>query len=421
MQGEMITVVVFQTVGLLVLRRLVGWLGLGSSPDAKDVELAVVRHQLVVLQRQVARPRYQPSDRLMLAWLASMLPRERWSVFLVTPTTLLRWHRELVARRWTYPHTGTRRGLDPEIVDLVLRLAGENPRWGYQRIVGEARRLGLPVSATSVRRILRRHGLTPAPRRHGGPTWVSFLRAQAAGTLACDFFSVETIGLPRLYVLFVIEVDRRRVHVLGVTAHPTGEWVTQAARNLLLDLGETAERFRFFVRDRDTKFTAAFDAVFAGAGIEVLKTPPRAPQANAYAERWVRTVRTECLDWVLLNGPQHLQRVLTVYVEHYNTVRPQRSLQLAAPVETCEPSATGDRVVRRDLLGGLLREYHRAACPPGSRCSSREVCWLHDPGRHRGRSPGLSAGFNSPPTIPPRPRRSASHASARLRSHRRHR
>lgn len=357
----MITVVVFQTVGLLVLRRLVGWLGLGSSPDAKDVELAVVRHQLVVLQRQVARPRYQPSDRLVLAWLASMLPRERWSVFLVTPATLLRWHRELVARRWTYPHTGTRRGLDQEVVDLVLRLAGENPRWGYQRIVGEARRLGLTVSATSVRRILRGHGLTPAPRRHGGPTWVSFLRAQAAGTLACDFFSVETIGLTRLYVLFVIEVDRRRVHVLGVTAHPTGEWVTQAARNLLLDLGETAERFRFFVRDRDTKFTAAFDAVFARAGIEVLKTPPRAPQANAFAERWVRTVRAECLDWVLLAGPRHLQRVLTVYVEHYNTVRPHRSLQLAAPVEACASAAAGDRVLRRDLLGGLLHEYHRAA------------------------------------------------------------
>jgi len=217
------------------------------------------------------------------------------------------------------------------------------------------------VSATSVRRILRRQGLTPSPRRHGGPSWASFLRRQAAGTLACDFFSVETISLTRLYVLFVIEVDRRRVHVLGVTAHPTGDWVTQAARNLLLDLGDHADRFRFFVRDRDTKFTAPFDAVFADAGVRVLKTPPRAPQANAFAERWVRTVRAECLDWILLTGPRHLERVLAVYVEHYNTVRPHRALQLAAPLDAGEPPVAGGRIVRRDLLGGLIHEYHRAA------------------------------------------------------------
>jgi hypothetical protein len=183
--------VVARTVGLMVLRRLVALLGMGQSPDAKDVEIAVLRHQLAVLHRQVTRPRYTPSDRLVLAWLAKLLPRERWSVFLVTPATLLRWHRELVARRWTYPHTGRgSRGLDPQIVELVLRLARENRRWGYVRIVGEARKLGIRVSATSVRRILRRHG----PRRHGGPTWVQFLKAQAAGTLACDFFTVETVG-----------------------------------------------------------------------------------------------------------------------------------------------------------------------------------------------------------------------------------
>jgi putative transposase len=281
---------------------------------------------------------------------------------LVTPATLLRWHRELVAHRWTYPHTSARRGLDPEIVDLVLRLARENPRWGYQRIVGEARRLAVLVSATSVRRILRTHGLTPAPRRHGGPSWVTFLRGQAAGTLACDFFSVETITLTRLYVLFVIEVDRRRVHILGVTAHPTADWVTQTARNLLLGLGERAEPFRFLVRDRDTKFTTAFDAVFTGAGQQVLKIPPRAPRANAYAERWVRTVRTECLDWTLVSGPRHLQRLLSTYVEHYNDARPHRSLQLASPVDdAAQPRAATGSIVRRDLLGGLIHEYHRAA------------------------------------------------------------
>jgi putative transposase len=208
----MITFVVVRTLGWVVLRRLVGLVGLGPGPDAKDVEIAVLRRQLTVLHRQVRRPRYTPSDRLVLAWLAKLLPRQRWSVFLVTPSTLLRWHREVVTRRWTYPHTGRRapRGGDPEVIDLVVRLARENPRWGYVRIVGEVRMLGITVSATSVRRILRRHGLGPAPRRHRGPTWVQFLRAQAAGTLACDFFTVETIGLTRLYVLFVMEVERRR-------------------------------------------------------------------------------------------------------------------------------------------------------------------------------------------------------------------
>jgi hypothetical protein len=246
-----------------------------------------------VLRRQVVRPRYTPGDRVVLAALARLLPRDRWPIFLITPSTLLRWHRELIRRRWTYPPSGRRRQvLDPEVVDLVLRLARENPRWGYMRIVGECRRLGVRVSATSVRTILRRHHLGPAPRRHG-PSWTQFLRTQAAGTLACDFLTVETIGLTRLYVLFMIELEHRRVHLAGVTAHPTGAWVTQAARNLLMDLDGHTRQLRFLIRDRDGKFAAGFDAVFAAAGIDVLKTPPRAPKANAYAERWVRTARTE--------------------------------------------------------------------------------------------------------------------------------
>ena len=302
---------------------------------------------------------------MLLAELARLLPRERWPVFLVTPSTLLRWHRELVARRWTYPPTGRgRRGLRPEVVELVVRLARENPRWGYLRIVGECRKLGVRVSATSVRRILRRHRLGPAPRR-GGPTWTQFLRAQASGLLACDFFTVETVGLTRLYVLFVVEVERRRVHLAGITAHPTGAWVAQQARNLLMDLDDQVDRFRFLIRDRDAKFTAAFDAVFAAAGIEVVKIPPRAPKANAYAERWVRTVRAECLDWTLIWNQRHLHRVLTEYLEHYNTARPHRSLDLQTPVPA--PTATvtalpaAGRVERVDVLGGLIHEYRRAA------------------------------------------------------------
>jgi transposase InsO family protein len=319
----------------------------------------------MVVRRQVPRPRYTPTDRLVLATLARLLPRARWPVFLVTPATLLRWHRELVARRWTYPRVGAvRQGLSPEVVDLVVRMARENPRWGYLRIVGECRKIGVRVSATSVRRILRRHRLGPAPRR-GGPSWTAFLRAQAGGMLACDFLTVETVGLTRLYVLFVVELDRRRVHLVGVTAHPTGAWVSQVARNLLMDLDEHVHRFRFLIRDRDAKFTSAFDAVFASAGVETVKIPPRAPRANAYAERWVRTVRAECLDWTLVWNRRHLQRVLTAYLEHYNTGRPHRGINLdvpmPAPMATVTALPAAGRIERVDVLGGLIHEYRRAA------------------------------------------------------------
>jgi hypothetical protein len=234
----------------MIVRRVLGVLGCGPTPDSDAVEIAVLRHQLAVLRRQVPRPRYTPADRMLLGALARLLPRDRWAAFLVTPSTLLRWHRELIARRWTYPRTGRgQRGLDEEVVALVVRLARENPRWGYLRIVGECRSLGVRVSATSVRRILRRHGLGPAPRR-GGPSWSQFLRSQASGLLATDLFTVETVGLTRLYVLFVVEVQRRAVHLVGITAHPTGAWAAQQARNLLMGLEEQVHGFRCRGRDR---------------------------------------------------------------------------------------------------------------------------------------------------------------------------
>ena len=360
------SVVVVHTLTFMIVRRLLGLVRLGPSPDAKDVEIAVLRHQLMVLQRQVARPRYLPTDRLVLAMLSRLLPRARWPIFLVTPATLMRWHRDLVRRRWTYPPTGRsdRRSVRPEVVELVLRLAQENPRWGYLRIVGECRKLDIRISATSVRTILRRHHLGPAPRR-GGPTWTEFLRIQAAGTLACDFLTVETIGLTRLYVLFFLELDRRRVHLAGITAHPTGAWVTQAARNLLMDLDLHAHRFRFLIRDRDAKFTGPFDAVFAAAGVEIVKIPPQAPRANAFAERWVRTVRTECLDWILIWNHRQLHRVLTAHLAHYNTARPHRRIHLDVPAPAPTPIAAGlgpaGRIERLDVLGGLIHEYRRAA------------------------------------------------------------
>jgi transposase InsO family protein len=358
--------VVVHTIALRIIRRVLGVLGCRPAPDADAVEIAVLRHQLAVLHRQVARPRYNPTDRMVLAALAKLLPRERWAAFLVTPATLLRWHRELIARRWTYPAVGRdRRGLDEEIVALVVRLARENPRWGYLRIVGECRSIGVRVSATSVRRILRRHGLGPAPRR-GGPTWRQFLRNQASELLATDFFTVETVGLTRLYVLFVVEVPRRTVHLVGITAHPTGEWVVQQARNLLMDLDDRAHRFRYLIRDRDGKFSAAFDAVFSASGIDVVKIPPRAPRANAYAERWVRTVRSDCLDWTLVWNQRQLHRVLTEYLRHYNTVRPRRGLDLQPPrpvarLTLVESGTVESSVQRVDILGGLIHEYRRAA------------------------------------------------------------
>jgi putative transposase len=229
------------------------------------------------------------------------------------------------------PHRQTGRPqLDRDVQDLIVRLANENPRWGYQRIQGELLRLGVRVSATAIRSTLRRYGLDPAPRR-ASSGWRAFLRQQAAGIVACDFLPVDSIWLRRLYVLFVIELDTRRVHLGGVTANPNGRWVTQQARNLLLAVGERGRQVRFLLRDHDAKFSRSFDDVFRSQDAEVLVTPVRAPKANAYAERWVRTVRAECLDWLLIVGRSHLEQILRVYVQHYNRHRPHRALGLAAP------------------------------------------------------------------------------------------
>src|SRR5713226_9098053 len=349
------------TLVFLLVRRVLGLVRLGPKLDDKDVEIAVLRHQLAVLHRQVARPRYAPTDRLVLATLARLLPRERWSALLVTPATLMRWHSEIVRRRWTYARKPrVQRGLDPALVELILRLARENPRWGYLRTRGECAKLGIKVSGTSERNILRRSGLRPAPRR-GGPSWAEFLRSQAAGVLGCDFFTVETVALTRMYVLFFIELERRLVWLGGVTAHPTGEWVTQQARNLTMALAERAIPVTLLVRDRDTKFVASFDTTFETDGVRVVKTPVRAPRANAYAERWVRSVRTECLDWILIWNRRHLERVLAAYVDHYNLARPHRGIDLEIPAAPDKvPPRTGP-IERVDVLGGLIHEYHRAA------------------------------------------------------------
>ena len=265
----------------LTLCRSIQLLALLARGDAaKDLEILVLRHQLAVVRRQTSRPKLEPADRALLAAISRVLPRSRWSCFLVKPDTLLRWHRRLVAGAWTYPHRQTGRPpLDDRAQQLIVRLARENPRWGYRRIKGELLRLGMRVSATAVRTTLRRHGLDPAPRR-AGSTWRAFLRQQAAGILACDFFTVDTVWLRRLYVLFFIEVGSRRVHLAGVTANPDGAWVTQQARNLLMALEERNRQVRFVLRDRDAKFSRAFDDLFRSEGAEILRSPVQAPQCE---------------------------------------------------------------------------------------------------------------------------------------------
>jgi len=328
--------------------------------DLKDIELLVLRHELEVLRRQVSKPKLKPADRALLAAVVCHLPRSSRGARLVTPRTLLRWHQALVRRKWRQP--SGRRGrpaLPPEVRELVLRLARENPRWGHRRICGELAKLGLEVSPTGVRRLLARARLEPAPRR-AGPSWREFLRAQAARIVACDFFTVENVFLRRYYALFFIAHESRSVWLAGCTTNPTGAWVTQQARNLGLDLSDRG--VRFLIRDRDSKYSGPFDQVFRSEGIRIVKTPIRAPKANAIAERFVRSVRSECLDWLLILNRTHLERVLRVYVDHYNRERPHRALELRRPAPDKRPEgSSAGEIRRRDRLGGLIHEYYRTA------------------------------------------------------------
>jgi transposase InsO family protein len=323
----------------------------------REIEILVLRHQIKVLGRKAGRPKLKRLDKVLLAAAARMLPAERRSSFLVKPATLLRWHRELIRRKWTYLRKPIGRPrLSSDVRELILRLARENPRWGCLRIQGELRGLGIQVGATTIRSLLRRNGLGPAPRKDG-PSWSESLRAQADGILACDFFAVETAFLQTLYVLFFIEVGTRRVRVMSSTRNPDAAYTTQQARNLYL-AEEPPTGVHHLIRDRDSKYARSFDDVFDTEGARVILTPIRAPKANAYAERWARTVRTEILDRTLVLSRRHLDRLLRRYTSHYNSHRPHRGIGLAPPdaCGTDPPASAGKEIGRREVLPGI-NEY----------------------------------------------------------------
>lgn len=327
-----------------------------------EAEVVVLRHQVGMLARTAGRPALTDTDRGVLAGIGRFLPRNTRAEFIVTPDTLLRWHRRLAARGWVHPQ---RRPGRPRTVRerelLAVRLARENPTWGYRRVHGELVGLGHRLAPSTVWAILKRHDIDPAPRRTG-PTWAQFLTTQARGVIACDSFVVDTVTLRQIHVLYFIEHATRRVHLAGVTPTLNGAWCTQAARNLSMSIG--LGRFRFLIRDNATVFVSGFDAIFTTEDIEVIRTPPGAPRANAIAKRFVRTVRAELLDRTLIWNEAQLRRLLVKYLEHYNRHRPHRGIDQQSPdsVDREPPEVVPIEAIRRQPIpNGLINEYHHAA------------------------------------------------------------
>jgi putative transposase len=330
-----------------------------------EAELLLLRHQLRVVRRQVKRPQLDVADRTIMAALSRRVRRAAWVGMLVQPDTVLGWHEELVRRRWAA--FGRRRGpgrptLDPELQTLILEMAKANPKWGCVRIRGELLKLGHVVSATAIRKLLRRNRFGPAPLR-SRLSWKAFLRAQASAIVLTDFLSVDTVQLKRLYVLLYMELATRRVIWFAVTERPDASWVSQQARNLCWELGEVGVDARFLVHDHDAKYGGGSDLVFRAEGIEVIRTPIRAPKANAHIERQIGSTRRECLDWILILSRRHLERVLGEWFEHYNAARPHRALGLRAPIARSDPVLIAGLVTCTERLGGLLREYTREQAP----------------------------------------------------------
>jgi putative transposase len=353
----------------LLITRLAAWLRLSRREETwKTAEILILRHQLAVLQRrQPRRPKLNWADRALLAALLGVIPKacRHGLRLLVTPDTILRWHRDIIRRRWATRSVRGKTGRPPAGTSRPW-LSGSHartPEWGYRRIHGELAGLGVRVSASTVWEILKANGIDPAPRRTG-PTWSLFLRSQADAILACDFFTVDMLNGTQAYVLAVIEHATRRIRILGVTLHPTGEWTTQQARNLIMDLGGQAERMKFVIRDRGSNFTVAFVAVLAAAGIRTVLCNVRTPRMNAIAERWIGGCRRELLDRTLVCNQNHLRRILREYETHHNQHRPHRSLHGAAPLKPLpEPVDLDQYRVRRQTprVAGTINEYRLIA------------------------------------------------------------
>jgi putative transposase len=355
----------------LVVSRVMSLLGL-SRREAwwKDAEILMLRHQLAVAQRQ--RPRVYAGltwpDRAWLALLAGTLPVERMAGMrlIVTPGTIMRWHRDIVRRRWARLSRQGRSGRPAthrHVRSAVVRLARENESWGYRRIHGELAGLGVTVAPSTVWQILKNAGIDPAPRRDG-PGWAEFLRSQAQGIMALDFFTVDLLNGAKVYVLAVIEHGTRRARILGATGHPVQSWVVQQARNLLMDLEDAGTRVKFVLHDRDASFTATFDAAFQAAGVKVIRSAVQAPRMNSIMERWIGSCRRELLDRTLVWNQRHLMTVLREYEDFYNTHRPHRALKRAAPLRPLPdevPDLDKFRVRRRDRAGSVIHEYRLVA------------------------------------------------------------
>ncbi|MBA3947681.1 MAG: transposase [Herpetosiphonaceae bacterium] len=338
----------------------------------KDIEILLLRYQLRILQRiQRRAPHISRWEKLTLLILAGKLTtmtnagRMRLSelVFLFKPDTLLKWHRELVRRKWTFRKRLAcgRPSISAELEALILRLARENPAWGYGKLQGELLKLGYTIGQSTIRDVLKRRRVPPAPlRSRRSSSWRTFLGHYHDQMLACDFFTVETAWLKTIYILFFIELGSRRIHVAGCTAKPTGAWVAQQARHMSWKIQDGTVPVRFLIHDRDTKFLGAFATLFTSEGMKIVRTPVRAPNANAYAERWIRSIREECLDKVVILNERHLHRVLTAYVDYYNTARPHQGIAQRCPVPLENVPRDGS-IERRDILGGVIHDYQRRA------------------------------------------------------------
>jgi len=344
------------------------------SDQEKDLEILILRKQLAILQRKHDKPvKPNRAEKMILGVLAARLKRitnrstaQLQSVIrLFQPRTVLRWHQELVRRKWTYKGKikGGRPPINKELENLILRLAKENPSWGYGKIEGELLKLGFDVSQTTIQNKLRKHNILPASVQGGSVSWRHLMTHYKDQILATDFFTVETIRLQTLYVLFFIELGSRRVHISGVTPNPNQLWTSQQARNLGWEIEGSDASFRFLIHDNDKKFSSMFDTVFLSEDCNVIHTPYRTPNANTFAERWIRTVRVECLDHILIFNAAHLRRVLLEYTNlYYNSARPHQGINQQSPLPHGQPSSKGT-IHKQKILGGIINDYHRVPTP----------------------------------------------------------